>query len=216
MEEVTKKEERTILFVSHNMAAIQQLCVKSILLKNGRIQMIGPTHEVIETYLKTTKPKSVIEYQNPQGVDKAVLIRKIRILNKENTPSTQIPINENLFIEIEYQINKEIKDALLSVVFNFDGDMLLVSSTADSDGNLTDFKPGVYITKIEVPKFLFNVGQISCDIAITKQKPFLEFLDREQDISFEITNINNPRAQVFDGKNFGKISSVLNYETKII
>lgn len=53
MGEVSKGEGRTILFVSHNMAAINQLCNKSILLKNGLVAMNGLTSKIVDDYLKS-------------------------------------------------------------------------------------------------------------------------------------------------------------------
>lgn len=50
MDEVTKKAGRTILFVSHNMQAIQKLCARCILLDKGKIQMIGTTKETVDKY----------------------------------------------------------------------------------------------------------------------------------------------------------------------
>lgn len=52
MDEVTKTNGRTVLFVSHNMSAIQSLCKRTILLEAGRIKAIGKTSEVIGIYLK--------------------------------------------------------------------------------------------------------------------------------------------------------------------
>jgi len=53
MDEVTKTAGRTILFVSHNLSAIQSLCQKTILLENGKIKKIGETKEVVAYYLKS-------------------------------------------------------------------------------------------------------------------------------------------------------------------
>jgi lipopolysaccharide transport system ATP-binding protein len=50
MEEVTKTDGRTILFVSHNMGAIEQLCNKCILIEKGKIKMFGETAKVIKEY----------------------------------------------------------------------------------------------------------------------------------------------------------------------
>ena len=52
MEEVTKNQGRTILFVSHNMAAIERICSKTILLKNGNIIFSGDTEDAISKYRK--------------------------------------------------------------------------------------------------------------------------------------------------------------------
>lgn len=50
MDEITRKEGRTILFVSHNMAAMQELCDRVILLDKGKVQAIGPTEDIIRQY----------------------------------------------------------------------------------------------------------------------------------------------------------------------
>ncbi len=55
MEEVTREANRTILFVSHNMPAIQQLCDRCVLLENGKVKMIGETKEVVNAYLANTQ-----------------------------------------------------------------------------------------------------------------------------------------------------------------
>lgn len=52
MNEVTKQQGRTVLFVSHNMEAIQKLCTRCVLLENGRVKMVGPTKDVISVYLE--------------------------------------------------------------------------------------------------------------------------------------------------------------------
>ena len=51
MEEITGKEGRTILFVSHNMDAIRRLCKKTILIAKGEVKKIGETDDVINTYI---------------------------------------------------------------------------------------------------------------------------------------------------------------------
>ena len=52
MQEISSKDGRTVLFVSHNMASIQNLCTKVLLMNNGGIEMMGETEEVINHYLK--------------------------------------------------------------------------------------------------------------------------------------------------------------------
>jgi len=51
MKDVSGKGGRTVLFVSHNLGSIESLCAKCILMKNGQIQNIGPTKDIIEEYL---------------------------------------------------------------------------------------------------------------------------------------------------------------------
>lgn len=55
MQDISKKEGRTVLFVSHNMATIQNLCNSAILMKNGKVEMIGQAQTVINSYLQSGK-----------------------------------------------------------------------------------------------------------------------------------------------------------------
>ncbi len=60
MEDVSKNQGRTVLFVSHNMAAIQNLCDSCIYLHQGRILKSGPTNEVIPEYLQSAASNATI------------------------------------------------------------------------------------------------------------------------------------------------------------
>ena len=55
MKDIAQQENRTILFISHNMNAIKDLCTHSILLNKGMIEMMGETEEVIKKYLDGIK-----------------------------------------------------------------------------------------------------------------------------------------------------------------
>jgi len=96
MDEVTKEAGRTILFVSHNMSAIQSLCARSILLEDGKIKMVGDTKDVIDKYLnaksnlakiplidrKDRKGTGIIKFTNFHIEDKDK-----NILNNQNIKS---------------------------------------------------------------------------------------------------------------------------------
>ena len=53
MQDITKGEGRTILFVSHNLAAVENFCEKSIFIEKGKLKMIGETNSIIQQYLTT-------------------------------------------------------------------------------------------------------------------------------------------------------------------
>jgi lipopolysaccharide transport system ATP-binding protein len=61
MQDISKGQGRTVLFVSHNMAAIQNLCTRLILMNNGRIDKVGETAEVIDYYLTKFRSEEVIQ-----------------------------------------------------------------------------------------------------------------------------------------------------------
>jgi lipopolysaccharide transport system ATP-binding protein len=59
MKQISQGDGRTVLFVSHNMASIQNLCTRVMLLNNGTIETVGETEEVISYYLKKFRNKEV-------------------------------------------------------------------------------------------------------------------------------------------------------------
>jgi len=63
MEDVSRKEGRTVLFVSHNMAVIQSLCPHTLLLEAGRLRFFGPTTEAVPQYLSTTT--AIASFERP-------------------------------------------------------------------------------------------------------------------------------------------------------
>jgi lipopolysaccharide transport system ATP-binding protein len=70
MEEVSSGG-RTVLFVSHNLAAVRALCQKGILLKNGRMERIGPIGEVTDAYAQastiTDETQATVNFPKPAG-----------------------------------------------------------------------------------------------------------------------------------------------------
>ena len=80
------KEGRTILFVSHNMAAIENLCTRSLWLENGQVRMIGETGTIVDQYLGdiqvTAKNVSIKDRTDRRGTGRAKLI-DFYVLNEE-------------------------------------------------------------------------------------------------------------------------------------
>jgi lipopolysaccharide transport system ATP-binding protein len=216
MDEVSK-QGRTILFVSHNLASIRQLCSRSILLDCGTVVTYGSTDKVVNHYLKYNQTfDSEINYKSIGKKDAEITC--IKILDKNNKPSAKNSIAEDFSIEIDYQINKPIEDALLCLIFYYQGDLILLSSESDRKRNtseyLINYQKGKYKTRVKIPAFLFNAGSYYVDISI--QHPFIDYIDHKQNINFEILNTNNPKSHVFGGLIMGRMATILDYETEII
>lgn len=64
MQDISKGEGRTVLFVSHNMAAVKSLCTKGIVLENGRVVFEGKIDQAISTYLKVYNINNSVKFFN--------------------------------------------------------------------------------------------------------------------------------------------------------
>lgn len=211
MEEVTKKGGRTILFVSHNMGAVMSLCQRSILFEKGRMVEIGETGKVVDRYLSNAQLNATTTFLRDS--EKKAQITQIKIYDQDGSPSARIPIDQEVTIKAEYEIRTHLKNALLSLLIYAGGEPLLFSSESDAlNGTLRDYKPGIYQTTITIPRSLLNVG--SYFFTVRLHKPWIEMLDEQANLSFEIIDTSeNPRAVAWRDTHPGKIASVLAYTT---
>lgn len=99
MQDVSQSEGRTVLFVSHNMGTINQLCNKGILLKSGMINAIGSTTDIVRTYMKTGTSNGEIDKRAVAGtLLSSIEFSKVSINGIETndiflSPSSEIRIN---------------------------------------------------------------------------------------------------------------------------
>lgn len=84
----------TVIFVSHNLRAVSELCTRSLLLERGRVLHLGPTHEVIGGYLERAYAA------NGDSGDKDVVITDVRVRSATG-PAVQVPAGEQLFVDVE-------------------------------------------------------------------------------------------------------------------
>ena len=111
---------RTILFVSHNMAAIEALCSRCVLLKNGAVIADGGVADVISTYraekLGTFDP--VVQLTNHSGRPRGrpVLMQTIRVRNEEGKDSTSFLPGETVCVIVDHDATERPISPVLGVV----------------------------------------------------------------------------------------------------
>jgi lipopolysaccharide transport system ATP-binding protein len=102
MEDVSKNNGRTVLFVSHNMGAVASLCEKGIVLKNGQAQFIGEISKAIDTYFKSTKETTTIESIIFKGsLSKKMELKDVMI---NNLNPFEKPIGVSQLKDLEFRI----------------------------------------------------------------------------------------------------------------
>lgn len=214
MEEITKDSKRTILFISHNLTAIQNLCDRTIVLNKGTIAFSGNTEEAVNRYLSLHNNTNA-EIQNPNDKSKPATITSITFIDERGSKRAEFPIHEQFKIKIDFVCNTPLPNATLSTIFYLDdGSILLFSSEADISGRLSSYTPGQYHTDITIPAFLFNIGKYTVNVIL--HNPNVAMYSEIKDLGFEIKNSNNPRTVVFQKNHPGKIAFPLEYQVNKI
>ncbi len=155
-------EGRTVLFVSHNMGAVQNLCNRTIWLNEGAVVDEGATDSVVSHYLNSAISGSMDQIY--EDIEKApgndrIRVRRMRVVPAEGDPSEPITMTTPLRIEFEYW---NLKPTLLNLslhVYGTDGSMLFNTAPVHDVKWLTEPHPkGLFRSVCHIPGYLLNSG----------------------------------------------------------
>ncbi len=165
---------RTILFVSHNMEAIQRLCSRAIYIEDGRISFDGDARQAVALYLGGED--EILSVELPANPDAAMKLRHIELLDADDNPATgTLETADGVRIRIEYDINKVVRGAAVLLQVMDGGTALLSTCDADTVPERLDRRePGRYKTVIEIPPRLLGSGyySLSCSMGVPFQIDF--------------------------------------------
>ncbi len=212
MEDISKKEGRTIIFVSHNMQAIRLLCNNTLLLDGGISKEVGPTNTIIELYQSVNEESNNPVIFGNNHVESPAQITKVSIYNSANDLSNILNTSEDFNIEIEYVVKQNMVASTLVFIVSNDDNIILHSSESDDTGRLKRYKIGHYKTRISISKYTFNVGKFETNISI--QRPCVDYICKVNGPSFEIVGSNDYRDKIFGGQHWGILATILKYNTE--
>ena len=132
MEEVGK-DGRTILFVSHNMGVISQLCSTCVWLDKGEIRDIGQTVAVVNSYMLNGVSGLSSEMIFPDDSKKIVQLKKISLLDGEGNIAQKFDCDNPINIKFDIQVRKQLPGLYGYIgIFKPDGTQVLVSDSFDA------------------------------------------------------------------------------------
>lgn len=161
MQDVSSGGQRTVLFVSHNMSSIRSLCNRSILLKNGTVQSIGPTNEIINEYLQEGGANTELaDTEFKPRFTSPVFINRLKI-RQQGKVTKLIDYLPSWSIDVSLEVNSLVEDLFL---FFYCEDMQgnWVFASGSDDAHLKPYansEPGKYSLEILVPGAILKPGE---------------------------------------------------------
>lgn len=185
-------EGRTVLFVSHNLSAIQRLCQRAIVLHEGSIACDGPSDEAISKYLALGLSEQA-EFSQERDPSKPINIRRVWLADAEQKPAAETRYDEDLMFVVEYEVNQPVRSSSVWVMIRTIED-IPVLCTADMDVDeamLETRQPGRYQSVITLPARLLNSGCYYLVVGISTYPTLLEY-DRIEGVRFTVLDIGTP------------------------
>lgn len=168
----TMKEGRTVLFVSHNVAAIRQLCTNGILLNNGQAQASGKVSDIIDSYLldnelslQLQKKKLTHVWKNDgSNIDQNpyVDVKELAVVSEDDTPVKVIDNSQKHYVRISMNIKKFEPDLSFGYIVWDEDARTIIYQTHSTDGLRANWIPlnsGDHMLYAEVPKYFLNSGR---------------------------------------------------------
>lgn len=195
MSDVSKGEGRTILFVSHNMGAINQLCANAILLKNGMIDEIGATSTVVDSYLSHGyKSEAYINFDNSTPLrvgNQKTQFKKVYLRLSDDGPDTRIfSIGESINIFFALKFNNAEQSIIKTSIELKTADGIRLANMIDIDSGFQVIadKNGTGLYKVVMNDIRLYPGTyyLSLYSGDTSSSEIYDYL--EDCISFEIVD----------------------------
>jgi lipopolysaccharide transport system ATP-binding protein len=155
---------RTVLFVSHNMAAVNRLCSRALLLHDGRLVQEGPTSEVTAAYL-TGAYGGVgrLEWDEKDAPGDQVRLLAVSLTDAEGRPVSTAAVHDELTLSLRYQVERPGLAFRCAATWSTQGTTAF-SSVEPSE----EVRPraGVYTSTLKIPAHLLAEGEYSVMVSI--------------------------------------------------
>ncbi len=178
MQDVSRGEGRTVLFVSHDMNSIKSLCGKVVVLENGGVSMIESAPVAIDQYLNQgRRDNNRVVFSDLPG-DNWYRLHSIRLTNKDGIDIAYLNINNTHILEMDVEILKLGMNGIPNIHFKtVKGEYAFNVACELKELSL---KLGRFLITCEIPPHLLNAVQYTLDVGLTTMAPFkIHFLEKE-------------------------------------
>ena len=213
------RDGRTVIFVSHNMGAVQTLCSRVLWLAGGRVVQEGEPSRVISDYLKTTL--STMNQQTWSDPNMAPGNERVRIHRAAVVPANgalqdHFTVHTPLRVEFEYWNLVPGAQLNLSVIVRTEEGVPIFSTSSfrGADWNGQPLPAGLFRSSFDIPADLLNDGTHRVQLEIRKSERDLVFY-MEDILVFDVLDAVEERA-VWFGKRIGAVRPAFEWQTAMI
>ncbi|MCC7303016.1 MAG: ABC transporter ATP-binding protein [Bacteroidia bacterium] len=207
------QEGRTVLFVSHNLTAVRNLCNTGLLLKNGEVDYLGGVSEVIDRYIGKSSLQDRPVFKAAEQPGKEAQILEVRL---EPGASGYFDIAGEFKVFVRFKVNAPITGlaAGFSIARADSTEPVLASNEAELNPESLKLRiPGVYESTIKVPSMILNSGLYTIRVGLTAQRQIYSVVD---DLLFDLKDSAGIFLKLGYERKNAILSTQLPWETKWI
>jgi len=163
---------RTVLFVSHNMAAIENLCTRGVVLHQGQLQFDGNAKDAIQYYLNSLSVRSgtghVVELDDVGDRRSIVarLLRRLEFLTENEQPLTEgLPVGSRLKVKVSFDLPQATTNFNVGLGFNNSyGHRIFTAHSVFEPNRWEQERVGGQVLSCEIPSFTLTPGEYTVKV----------------------------------------------------
>jgi lipopolysaccharide transport system ATP-binding protein len=186
---------RTILFISHNLSSIQQLCTRAVLLHRGEVLMDGPVPDVTLTYLRMGLEQEGERVWQPADAPggSVVRLRRVCARDRQGDVRAAFTVREPVYLELEYDVLEECPLDAYVFVSNEVGVTVFVSlDNNDSPWSEGARPKGTYRSACKIPGDFLNAGQYAVSFYLSQNDKEVMHVGEEDALWFGVSDSADP------------------------
>lgn len=211
---------RTILFVSHNMAAVKNLCTRAILMENGRIVSSGDVEQLANEYIQkqlgdTSASGPIANWTKENApTSKYFRLNEVAVKNPDGQVAGTFYTDKPVAIDIRYDVFEKIAGSRVLVKMS-DAQGTVVFVSTNEANEVVDKEPGSYLTSCVIPPDLLNGGNYFVTVRIGKPQVNEAAAYAENCVSFNTILMGN-NGSISQTQWPGIVAPRLSWETNVL
>jgi ABC-type polysaccharide/polyol phosphate transport system ATPase subunit len=171
-----KASGRTIVFISHDLASVRQLCDRALLLNHGKLIAEGTPAEVISQYAKLGSERPKEQRDSDGGTRRAAEVTSFYFLDQDGEPTIQLQTGGPVRAVLSYQVHRPIPQAALNLLFYWSGDWSVASHF--STGETLRLTPGNGTIEFTCDELTLGPGAYAASCSIEDQGKEIDFVSK--------------------------------------
>jgi lipopolysaccharide transport system ATP-binding protein len=182
-----KQNNKTVIFVSHDIHTVSQICHRCIWIDSGQIKKIGPSLKITEEYMKDISETNTLPtVDDIKEKNNILLFESISFQNQSK--KNIFHSGEEIIIKINFQLQLSLHNPVVGInIYNNYGICVFALNTSYKDIKLGQLKPGRHQVEFKIKQYLAH-GDYHISVAICDQTKTKIYFSREKSIFFKVIN----------------------------
>ena len=173
---------RTVLFVSHNMAAIENLCPRTLWIDDGQLRQDGETREVVRSYMASYSEKQASRFDltklKTRSGNGHIRFTSLQFLNLEKTPQELFRSGDSLIIRLNYEVKEQTRTPYFGIkIFSDLGTLLAELNSWNTGFEISQLPRGFGALELRINNLNLMPGQYPISIWTSDGSTLIDVID---------------------------------------